>query len=252
MKKFLIFLLAVLVVSCTNTPQEQTVRFHTNLIESGELTRSSDYGEIISLIESTYPSINPKIWYSDEEKVPITLNQEMTVKVGTWLVAWDNPGITVMTEVMGTAYFALQPYMDISTNVTITPGVTDYTLPVNYNSIAFVWDSREVSNVYHNGNNGNLPQYKSGFGVNGEHYGVFFLNGGWDSDESILILQVRPQEGMGKVTNFYFSNYYDEWQGHTYYKLTRGHFFVLHPESITEVDGTTFSTSFEDWICDLD
>ena len=252
MKKYLIFLLAVLVMSCTKTPQEQTVRFHTNLIESGELTRSSDYGEIISLIESTYPVINPKIWYSDDEKVPITLNQEMTVKVGTWLIAWESPSIQVMTEVMGTAYFGLKPYMDICTNVTISPGVTDYTLPVNYNSIAFVWDTREVSNIYHNGNNGNLPQSKSGFGVYGEHYGVFFLNGGWDSDESILILQVRPQEGMGKVTNFYFSNYYDEWQGHTCYKLTRGHFFVLHPDSITEVDGALFSTSFEDWICDLD
>lgn len=252
MKKSLILLATILVMACNPAPQEQRVRFRTNLIESGELTRASDYGEILSLIESTYPTITPKIWYSDDEKVPITLNQEMTVKVGTWLVAWESPSITVMTEVMGTAYLGLKPYMDISTNVSITPGVTDYTLPVNYQSIAFVWDTSEVSNIYHNGNNGNLPQTKAGFGVYGDHYGVFFLNGGWDSDESILMLQVRPQEGMGKVTNFYFSNYYDEWQGNPCYHLTRGHFFVLHPDSITEVSGVTFGASFDDWVCDLD
>lgn len=251
MKKIL-FLLAVLVAGCTPTPTEQTVRFRTNLVETGSLTRAADYDEIQDLIASTYPTVTPQVWYSETEKVSIPLNTDVTVRVGRWLFAWESPSIMSMADVMITANLALKPYMDISTYVTITPGISEYTLPVDIQSIAFVWDTREISTVYYNNNNANLPQTKAGFGVYSANYGVFFLNGGWDSDESILMLQVRPVDTeIYKNTNFYFSNYYDDWNGKTVHALQKGHFYLLHPDSVTDITGS-FGVSFPAWTCGLD
>ena len=252
MKKILTLAAALVVAACTVPPAEQTVRFHTDLVETGTLTRAADYGEIQTLITSTYPTITPKVWYSETDRVTVPLNQDVNVRVGRWLFAWDPPTIQTMADVMLTAQLALQPYMDISTYVTITPGITEYTLPVDVQSIGFVWDTREVAAVYYNANNGNLPNVKAGFGVYSKNYGVFFLNGGWDSDGSILMLQVRPVDTVaGKVTNFYFSNVYDDWNGNAVYHLQKGHFYVLHPGTVTDITGS-FGVSFPDWICDLD
>lgn len=250
MKKFLI-ILATLVVACTTPTQEVKVRFHTNLIENGSLTRASDHDEILNLITSTYPKITPKVWYSESEKVTIPLNEEVNVRVGSWLFAWECPSITQITPTLLTAYFALTPYMDISTYINITPGVTEYTIPVNVESVAFIWNINEVSKVTHNANNGNLPNTKIDFGVSSANYTAIFLNGCNNSDESILMLRVYPQDESGKVTTFYFSNYYDNWQGNPTYPLTYGHYYVLHPDSVTELDAS-FSVSLPSWECDLD
>ena len=250
-------LLGVSVLACKKAPETQKVVFHPRIVEGGSVaTRAADHNEILNLIQSTYPTITPKIWYDDDgnDWDYIPLNTPVTVPIGTHLFCWENTNIMHMTDVMYDAYLALEPYMDISVNITIESGVSDYSLPVNFNSVGFVWDTREVSNIYHNGKNGNLPQTKAGFGVYGEHYGIFFLNGSlWGSDDDILMLQVRPQSTYtdGKVTTYYFSNRKTEYNGNTVYPLNPGHYYVLHPDALTEIDGT-FVLGFPDWVCDLD
>lgn len=250
MKKF-ILAIALTLVACNRAPMMQTVVFHTNLVESGSLTRSTDHGEIISLIESTYPTIQPKLYYSDDEYITVPLNTPVNVRVGYWLCRWSSPTITHMAEAMNYSYFALQPYMEITEWMDITPSESDYTLPVKFYSSAFVYDAREVSKVSYNSTGQNLPSTKIGFYTASEHYACFFLN--WDKDEEdgILMLRVFPLDDSGKVTTFYFSYTYDEWQGNPVHKLEYGHYYVLHPDSVTDIDAS-FCISFPDWVTDMD
>lgn len=250
MKKSLL-LLALLAVACSKPVQEVTVTFTTNLVESGSLTRASDSGEILTLIESTYPVITPKLHYSDDESITIPLDEPVNVRVGYWLCDWHSPTITRMAEAMHYSYFALQPYMEIVQWTDITATETEYTLPVRFCSSAFVYDAREVSKVNYNASNGNLPSTKIGFYTASANYALFFLN--WDKDEEdgILMLRVFPLDDSGKVTTFYFSYTYDEWQGNPVHKLEYGHYYVLHPDSVTDIDAS-FCISFPDWVTDMD
>lgn len=252
--KRLIFLIAILVVSCSKTPQEISVQFHTNLVESGSLTRSADHDEILSLIESTYPAIRPQLWYGDYggENIYITLNTPTNVKVGNWLCTYSAPNTMTYAETMSQAGFRLSPHMYLEQYVNIVPSVKDYTLEMHFGSCAFLWDSREVTKVMFNGRNENLPSQKVTFGVSGEHYTCVFLTGSYTGDGDILIFQVHPLDETGEVTRFYFSNVYDEWQGNPCHKIENGHYYVLHPTFITEIEDGQFSISFPDWICSME
>lgn len=250
-KSHIALLLSVALLACSREPAMRTVTFRTNLIESGSLTRSSDHDEIISLIESTYPTIQPKLHYSDDEYISLPLNTPVNVRVGYWLIDWYTPTITHMAEAMHYSYFALQPYMSITKWTDITATQDEYELPVQFYSSAFLYDSREVSKVNYNAVGQNLPSTKIGFYTASAHYACFFLN--WDKDEEdgILMLQVHPVDASGKVTTHYFSYAYDEWNGEPVHKLEYGHYYVLHPGEVTDLDAS-FLVSYPDWVCDLD
>jgi len=251
MKKVLILFSILLASACSRAPMMREVVFHTNLIESGALTRASDHDEILSLIESTYPTIQPKLHYSDDEYVSVPLDSPVNVRLGYWLVDWYSPSITHMSDAMHYSYFALKPYMEITSWTNITATQTEYDLPVRFVSSAFVYDAREVSRVNYNASNGNLPSTKITFNVASANYACFFLN--WDKDEEdgILMLRVFPLDDSGKITTFYFSYVYDEWQGNPVHKLEYGHYYVLHPDSVTDVDAS-FRLSYPEWVCDID
>lgn len=250
LRKLTLALCAAL-LACTQMPQMKEVTFHTNLIESGALTKASDHDEIISLIESTYPTISPKLYYSDDEYVTIPLNTPVNVRVGYWLIKWASPSITHMAEAMNYSYFALQPYMQITQWTDITATQNEYELPVKFYSSAFLYDSREVSKVSYNATGQNLPSTKIGFYTASANYACFFLN--WDKDEEdgILMLQVTPVDGKGKVVTHYFSYTQTTYNGEAVHKLEHGHYYVLHPGEVTDIDAS-FLLSFPDWQCDLD
>lgn len=243
--------LCAAILACTPIAQTTEAVFRTNLIESGSLTRASDHDEILSLIESTYHNIQPKLHYGDDEYVSLPLNTPTNVRVGYWLIDWYCPSITHMADAMHYSYFALKPYMEITHWTNITATESEYTIPVRFCASAFVYDAREVSKVNYNASNGNLPSTKISFNTASANYAMFFLNWEKDEEDGILMLRVFPVDESGKVTTFYFSNTYEEWQGNPVHKLEYAHYYVLHPDSVTDIDAS-FQLSIPNWECDLD
>ena len=250
MKRFLI-LLATLVVACSK-PAEQEVRFVPSLVETGSMTRASDYNEILNLIESTYVTF-PIDLYTNEETNTYTrmeFGRTYTVPIGNFHVKGYNQ-ITVGGNFNAKYSLALSPQFYVDTYVDIQYGTTEYPIPVQVRSAAIVIDRSEVSQIQYKGQSGSYIPLSISDLVLSDNYGLFFINGVFSGTLQAAI-KVIPKSGANKETEFIFA--YDEvGTGSAIYgKLESSKFYVLHPNPVTELSGVSFSLNSPTWECGLD
>lgn len=250
MKRFLI-LLATLVVACTK-PSEQEVRFVPSLVETGSMTRASDYNEILNLIESTYVTF-PIDLYTNEATNTYTrmeFGKTYTVPIGNFHVKGYNQ-ITVGGNFNAKYSLALSPQFYVDTYVDIQYGTTEYPIPVQVRSAAIVFDRSEVSQIQYKGQSGSYIPLSISDLVLSDNYGLFFINGVFSGTLQAAI-KVIPKSGANKETEFIFA--YDEvGTGSAIYgKLESSKYYVLHPNPVTELSGVSFSLNIPTWECGLD
>ena len=253
MKKFLLFL-AVALVACSRAPMEQEVRFHSNLIESGSMTRAADHNEILNLIESTY-TMFPIDLYTDEANNQFTrmeFGRTYTVPVGTWKVVGYNSNLIQMTAKPTSKYsLGKSPSFYTESYVAIQYGTTEYALPVEVRAAGIVYDKSEVSQIQYMGQTGSfIPLVESDY-VFSDHYGLFFINGYFQGSEKVQF-KVIPKSGANKETTFMLSAQEQASGSAIFGKLDFGKYYVLHPDAITELNGVSFSLSVPAWECALD
>ena len=249
MKKLFLLIAMLAMFACRPAPRTQEVVFQSRLVESGSMTRATDHAEVLDLIQSTFPTVSPTLYYDDNTSLNITLGQAYMIKVGTWNVRYANNPNT-MDEVLDDSRLTLEPVFSINTDVTIQYGVSVYELPVEIQSVAFVYQIDEVERVYYLGKNSATPSTRLNFGVSGAHYCVFFMSGEPAYDE-IFEIQVNPSDPSKKITTFRFSFTREMYNGQPLIKLKNGTYYVLHPEGVSEVSGS-FSTSIPAWTCGLE
>lgn len=253
MKK--IFLaIAVMIVACSRAPMEQTVCFHSNLIESGSMTRASDHNEILNLIESTYTMFPVKLYTNESENqfIQMEFGNSYTVPVGTFRVTGYNSNLITMVCAPTSNYrMTKSPWFYTSSSVTIQYGTTDYALPVEVRAAGIVYDKSEVSQIQYMGQSGSYIPFEDSDFVMSDHYGLIFIDGTFEGTEKVH-LKVVPKTGANKETIFYFAYENLNEPANVYGKLESGKYYVLHPDAVTEIDGVSFSLSIPAWECALD
>ena len=247
-KKLSLALYAAL-LACTPVQQTQEVTFHARLVEARSMTRATNHDEVLELIESTFPTVRPTLYYDDNTSVNIELGQAYMLKIGTWNVQYANNPNT-MDEVLEDSRLTLEPVFTVNTDVTIQYGVSVYELPVEINSVAFVYQIDEVERVYYLGKNSATPSTRLNFGVSSANYCVFFMSGNPAYDEIFEIL-VNPSDPSKKATTFRFSFTREMYNGQPLIKLQNGTYYVLHPEGVSEVSGS-FNANIPAWTCGLE
>ena len=227
------------------------MRFHSNLIESGSMTRASDHNEILNLIESTYTMFPIKL-YTDEQNNQFTqmeFGRSYTVPIGTFLVTGYNSSlINMLCQPSDNYTITKSPWFYTSSYVTIQYGTTDYALPVEVMAVGIVYDKSEVSQVQYQGRSGSYIQFSSSDFVMSDHYGLLFINGTFSGTEKVH-LKVVPKTGANKETIFYFAAENNNEPANVYGKLEGGKYFVLHPDAVTEIGGVSFSLNIPAWEC---
>ena len=252
MKRILI-LLATIVVACTK-PSEQEVRFVPSLVETGSMTRASDYNEILNLIESTYVTFPVKLYTNeaDNQFIQMEFGRSYTVPVGTFRVTGYNSNLITMTFQPSSKYrLGKSPWFYTDSNVTIEYGTSEYGLPVEVRSAGIVYDKSEVSKMQVMGQSGSYIDMGESDFVFSDHYGLFFINGSFSGTEKVH-LKVIPKTGAQKETIFYFAAEDTNEPANIYGKLEGGKFYVLHPNPVTELSGVSFSLNIPTWECGLD
>lgn len=246
------FILLLLAMACTASPQETTVKFVPELVETGSMTRASDRNEILNLIESTYESF-PIDLYTNEETNTYTrmeFGRTYTVPVGTFkVVGYSTP--TLIGQPTSNYRLAKTPLLYTSSYVTIEYGTVEYALPVEVRSAAIVIDRSEVSKVEFKGQSGSyITMTDSDFNYS-DNYGLFFVNG-YIEGQNKVCFQITPKTGANKVTEFILCAEQVNTGGATYAKLEGGKYYVLHPNPVTEISGVSFSMDIPQWECGLD
>lgn len=252
MKRFLP-LLATLVVACSK-PAEQEVRFVPSIVETGSMTRASDYNEILNLIESTYVTF-PIDLYTNEATNTFTrmeFGKTYTVPIGTFKVIGYNSNLITMTGNPTSNYsLAKSPSFYTESYVDIQYGTTEYALPIEVRSAAIVFDRSEVSQIQYKGISGSYITISNSDLVLSDNYGLFFVNGYFQGTQQVAI-KIVPKSGANKETEFVLS-YEEVGTGSaTWGKLEGGKFYVLHPNPVTELSGVSFSLNIPTWECGLD
>ena len=252
MKRFLL-LLATLVVACSK-PAEQEVRFVPSIVETGSMTRASDYNEILNLIESTYVTF-PIDLYTNEATNTYTrmeFGRTYTVPIGTFKVIGYNSNLITMTGKPTSNYsLAKAPSFYTESYVTIEYGTQEYALPVEVRSAAIVIDRSEVYQIAFKGQTGSYITMTDSDFTFSDNYAVFFVNGYFEGQNQVCF-QVTPKTGANKVTEFIFCANQISTGGATYAHLEGGKFYVLHPNPVTELSGVSFSLNIPTWECGLD
>ena len=250
MKKLLL-ILAIALVSCSRTPMEQTVRFHSNLIESGSMTRATDHNEILNLIESTYTMFPVKL-YTDEQNNQFTqmeFGRSYTVPIGTFRVTGYNSSlINMLCQPSDNYTITKSPWFYTDSYVAIQYGTTEYALPVEVMAVGIVYDKSEVSQVQYQGRSGSYIPFNSSDFAMSDNYGLIFINGSFSGTEKVH-LKVIPKSGANKETIFYFAVENNNEPANVYGKLEGGKYFILHPDAVTEIGGVSFSLCIPAWEC---
>lgn len=251
MKKIL--LLLALCVACSK-PAEQEVRFVPSLVETGSMTRASDYNEILNLIESTYVTF-PIDLYTNEATNTYTrmeFGRTYTVPVGRFKVIGYNSNLITMTGNPNDKYsLAKSPFFYTESYVDIQYGTQEYALPVQVRSAAIVFDRSEVSQIQYKGRSGSYITISNSDLVLSDNYGLFFVNGYFQGTYQVAI-KIFPKTGANKETEFVLS-YEEVGTGSaTWGKLDFGKYYVLHPNPVTELSGVSFSLSIPTWECGMD
>jgi len=244
-------LIGLLLGSCSKPKEQATqkVTFYADGIETGKITRVTDHDAVIDLIENTYPTIKPTLYYSDTESFDITLGQSYDVKIGNWRVNYDsNP--ESYAEVLTNSRLTLKPRLTIDTFVDVQAGISQYVLPVTVHSVAFVFCIDEISTVYYCGKNQAAIDTKLNFQVASGNYMVFFMDGE-PGDRDIFEVRVVPSDVTRQETIFRFSYTVTTYNNTPVHKLVDGTYYVLHPEGVTEFTGS-FSVDNPVWTCSLD
>lgn len=251
MKKILFFL-ALLAVACSKPAQVTSVRFVPTLVETGSMTRATDHNEILSMIESTYTSFAVDLYTNEENNqfIKMEFGRTYTVPVGTFHVTGQNSITATGTP---NSYFSLakSPSFYVDTQVTIQYGTTEYAIPVQVRSAAFVFDRSEVSQVQYKGQSGSYITISNSDLVLSDNYGLFFVNGYFEGDRRVY-LKIVPKTGANKETEFIFCPDEIGTGGATYGKLEFSKYYVLHPNPVTELSGISFSLSIPEWQCGMD
>jgi len=254
MKKFILILLSFALMACSRNPLEQVVTFHTDLLESGSMTRASDHNEILSLIESTY-TMFPVDLYTNEENnefIRMEFGRSYTVPVGTFRVTGYNSNLITMIAAPTSKYrFGKSPFFYVNTEVTIQFGISDYTLPVEVRSVGILYDKSEVSQIQYQGQSGGYITFDEEDFVLSSHYGLIFINGVFQGTDKVH-LKVIPKTGAMKETIFYFAYENNNEPANIYGKLEGGKYYVIHPNAVEELDGISFSLGVPSWECGFD
>ena len=83
MKRLLAIISLLAVAACAKAPKTQEVVFTPRFVESGSMVRATNHEEVLELIESTFPSVRPTLYYDDNTSVSIELGRAYMLKVGT-------------------------------------------------------------------------------------------------------------------------------------------------------------------------
>ena len=252
MKKSLILLL--LAMACTSSPQEATVKFVPELVETGSMTRATDHNEILQLIESTYTMFPVKLYTNeaDNQFIQMEFGRSYTVPVGTFRVTGYNSNLIQMTFQPSSKYrLGKSPWFYTDSYVTIQYGTTEYGLPVEIRSAGVVYDRSEVSKLQVMGQSGSYIDMSDDDFVLSDHYGLCFINGSFSGTEKVHI-KVIPKTGANKETVFYFAAENNNEPANIYAPLEGGKYFVLHPDAVTELSGITFSLDVPTWECAME
>ena len=251
MRKLFLLICLALAVSCKKSPAEQTVVFHSNLIETGSMTRATDHNEILNLIESSYTTFPVKL-YTDEQNNQFTqmeFGRQYTVPIGTWRVTGYNSNLITMVCAPSSNYrMGKSPWFYTNSYVAIQYGITEYALPVEVRSVGIVYDKSEVSQIQYQGQSGGYIPFDDADFVMSDHYGLIFINGSFSGTEKVH-LKVVPKTGAMKETIFYFAVENNNEPANVYGKLEGGKYFVLHPDAVTEIGGVSFSLNIPTWEC---
>lgn len=246
-KAFGIFLLFLL-VACGKEAQYEDVVFGVRLVEEHSMTKAIDLSLVKSTIEGTIPSnIRPAFYYNHDESdgQNVKLGETISMRIGEYGVKWNNSPNNIANVVNGNTNFAKTPLLDIDTDVTITPGVSEYELPATFKSFAIVVDANEVSKVQYYNLGGAYADIDF-FVASGDAL-LIFVNGEFTSD-GVARIRLTPSSEYGKETTFFLSNQVASVGKNPTTHIDYGKYYVLHPDAVTEV-GSLFNVNIPEWEC---
>lgn len=154
MKKIMIIAVVLLAASCAKEAQTayQTISFRLGDVQSGEMTKVSA-DAVLEAISATTPSSSPDVLLT----LKSTTNPARVYSVssaGSITVPVDKYTVTgnYVTEIKATGYQARyysEPSFNVSSEVDVVSGVTEYVIPVTYTCAALVIDYTTTKGYEH-------------------------------------------------------------------------------------------------------
>lgn len=250
MRKILFFALCAALLSCSKqeSAHYQEVVFEYNLVEEYSMTKTIDHSAIKGIISNAIPSTIRPAFYLNGDKsqgINVELGSSITMKVGTYSVEWANCPNSIANVIDGETYFAKTPQLNISAEVKVVPGTTEYTIPATFKSFAIVADATEVSRVQYLTIGGDFVDIDF-FTMSGDNM-IIFVNGEF-TDTGVLKLCLIPADNTRKTTYIFLSNKVESVGEISTVHIDYGRYYVIHPEAITEV-GSLFNLDIPEWDC---
>lgn len=255
MRRIFPILALLLAVSCNkqvDTPARQEVTFGAHLVDAASMTRAVNHSEVLNYLQTLQPSnVQPRFYKDGDRSVTkyVPLGQAVTMDVGRYEVEWENSPRFVLQTPYDASGFSQTPKYKIATEVEIVPGVTEYSLPVEIAAVGFVVDYGEVASVRYLNLASSMADAASAFVQRGD-FGITFFSG--DFADNCITLQVRPVNTVsGEAVTYRFSWDGADYKGNPTYKMEPGKYYVLHPDSVSEIDGL-FALEFGQWSCGME
>ena len=255
MRRIFPILALLCVVSCNkqaDIPAQQEVTFGAHLVDASSMTRAVNHSEVLSYLQTLQPSnVSPRFYKDGDRSVTkyVPLGQAVTMDVGHYEVEWENSPKFVIQTPSDASGFSTTPKYRIATEVEIVPGVTEYSLPVGIDAAGFVVDYGEVASVRVQNLASSMADASSAF-VNRGDFGISFFSG--EFADNCITVQVRPVDTTaGAAVTYRFSWDGADYKGNPTYKMEPGKYYVLHPDTVTELEGL-FALEFAEWTCGME
>ena len=220
------FCALVALVSLFACQKEQgVVKFKVNysLVEENSLTKAIASEQVMDAVAQTLPP-SISLIFKNEKGATSVVNSgtETSLAPGTYSVTGSSYGGAVGDIVNTNCYFTYQPYIVISDKITITQGVSNYTVNGTIKSFAIAVDFDEIASATYQNNLSEpveVPFKKY------DNLGFIYAQG--DYSNVPLQITLTPQNtSKYQVTSFGFSTN-STTQKYTY--VEPGKYYKLHP-----------------------
>ena len=214
-------------------PQSVKVCFGYHMVSEVPMTKAVVNNEINDWIEAQLPqTISLRLTDANGTRYNIQTNNEVEIPVGIYTVTGKSvPSSTA--SLAGTDLFLSNtaPTITVNTTVEITYSQKTYVIPATYGAFGIVVDYDETSSVSFQSSHGETGNVT--FATIGTA-GIAFINGNL-SGYSIMF-SLTPVSTANEVTKYTFQATYSE----SSISPANGNYYILHPRSVSSVDGGTF------------
>lgn len=235
MKKFLTALI-ILLVGCTQSPQEVEAAFGLKYIQSGHFPVKGFTDEITSTIPTavsiSLTNTSTNTAYDAVTGTPITL------PVGSYNVTGGSSPLSVQKLYGSTKYTSHTPSIVVDDNVSIVFGTSAYSVGATYNSFAIGVIPSEVASWQIKVKDGSMQNVDY---ITGDNLHWIFITGSYSTSTPVVMTVAPPgnvAEGFNFVTDAPEANQI---------QAEYGKWYIIHPAGAANQSGT-FSLDLPIWV----